>query len=365
MNVLISRTDAIGDTVLTLPMASMLKDKIPGVQVVFLIDKISTDLLKNHPYVDRFIVYDKSMSTFNKMIFLYKEYRKNKIDIFFYVGGSHLPSFLAKLMRIPFRGGLKSKWPTFLLLNKGIRQKRSLVEGHETEYNLNLLSPLNIEYNFLMREKYHPEINLSIDEVDSAIGEFYVDLKADGYAIDKKMVFIHPGMSGHTLNWPSRNYGRLIERLSHHFGDEFLFIISFTPSDEAFLTGMKEYLKHNVTAELKKRIYYFDGSIKGLRNYMAILKQAELFIGPSTGTTHLANCLGVKLISIYSPIKVQSSLRWGPFFRNEKTQIIVPDVICGQHYHCIGNECPYFECMAKIEVEDVVKKVTLLLELKA
>ena len=30
----------------------------------------------------------------------------------------------------------------------------------------------------------------------------------------KSMIVIHPGMTGHTLNWSSRNYGRLIQELN-------------------------------------------------------------------------------------------------------------------------------------------------------
>jgi hypothetical protein len=68
-------------------------------------------------------------------------------------------------------------------------------------------------------------------------------------------------------------------------------------------------------------------------------------------------------VALYSPIKVQSAKRWGPIGQGkERIKIIVPDVICGENSTCAGEVCPYFECMAKIEVEDVFKEMMVLLE---
>jgi ADP-heptose:LPS heptosyltransferase len=97
---------------------------------------------------------------------------------------------------------------------------------------------------------------------------------------------------------------------------------------------------------------------------MAILSKAMLFVGPSTGTTHIAATLGVPVVSIYSPIKVQSSLRWGPLTKNKnKVSVLVPDVICGEVNKCALRECPYYECMGKVEVEDVIKQALTIMEI--
>lgn len=97
---------------------------------------------------------------------------------------------------------------------------------------------------------------------------------------------------------------------------------------------------------------------------MAVLTKAILFIGPSTGTTHIAAVLGVPVVGIYSPIKIQSSLRWGPLSKNkEKIKLLVPDVICGEIKKCALRDCPYYECMGKIEVEDVVKQAVTIIDL--
>ena len=76
----------------------------------------------------------------------------------------------------------------------------------------------------------------------------------------------------------------------------------------------------------------------------------------------MANALGVKQVGIYSPIKVQSTLRWGPFdLKEDYSRLVTPDVGCGQTHVCAGEACPYFECMGKIEVEEVLQKALSLL----
>ena len=239
-----------------------------------------------------------------------------------------------------------------------------MVTMHEMEYNLNLLSPLGIVYNFKDKIHFSPEIFLSQDEIEVNNNLFKKELIKEGIDTDRKMIFIHPGMTGHTLNWSSRNYARLVLKLEQKFPDKFLFVISHTPSDNQYLQGLKEMLGRSENEFLKKRIYFFNGSKEGLRHYMSVLSQAATFVGPSTGTTHIAALLGVPVVTIYSPIKVQSTLRWGPLAKNkDKIKILVPDVICGEVKKCALRECPYYECMGKIEVEDVLKQAIAIMDL--
>jgi len=47
----------------------------------------------------------------------------------------------------------------------------------------------------------------------------------------------------------------------------------------------------------------------------------------------------------------------------EKLKILVPDVICGEVNSCALKACPYYECMAKIEVEDVINQAIAIMDL--
>lgn len=358
MNVVINRTDAIGDTVLTLPMAHAIKENFPGAKILFLVSGKSADMFVGHPFVDEIHIFDNSQSPYRKLRKLFRLFRKFKPDAYFHVGGSFYPSYVAWITKVNFRGGLISRWQSFLFLNKGVRQKRSLANMHEADYNLELLRPFGVEPKANQRLLYGPALTLSPAEKEEALKSFYQENNVNG---DKPLLFIHPGMTGHTLNWASRNYARLIERIEKRHPNKFLFIVSFTPSDGPYLLGLKDQLNNTKFSNLKENVIYFDGSKRGLRNYMGVLSHACAFIGPSTGTTHIANALGIRMIGLYSPIKVQSARRWAPVVRDERTKIIVPDVVCGEPLRCAGESCPYFECMAKVEVEDVYQEFVRLI----
>lgn len=364
MRILINRSDAIGDSILTSPMAKIIKEKYPEAQVTLILAGKSADVFKTHPHVDEVKIYHRNGRFYSKIREVFKIFSEVKPTHYFYVGGGYLPNFVAWITRVKFRGGLKSRWHTYLFLNKGVRQKRSMVTMHEMEYNLNLLAPMDIEYSFKDKTHYSPEIYLSQDELEKNFNAFKKDLIKEGMAPDRRMIFIHPGMTGHTLNWHSRNYARLILKFEQKFPDKFLYIVSHTPSDNVFLQGLKEILDRRENEFLQKRTYFFNGQLKGLRHYMSVLSHASLFVGPSTGTTHIAAALGVPVVSIYSPIKVQSVLRWGPLAKNkDKIRVLVPDVICGEVKKCAERECPYYECMGKIEVEDVLKQAISIMDL--
>lgn len=364
MRILINRSDVIGDAILTMPMAKMLKEHFPHCHITFLVSTRSADLFLNHPHVDDFRIYNRKDSFFKKAKILFQLFKELHPTHYFYVGGGHMPDFISWLYRLPFRGGIKSRWQTFLFLNQGVRQKRSMVSMHEFEFNLNLLAPLGIQYHHKDAMHFTPQINLLETEIAKTILDFNEELKKAGFSAEKELIVIHPGMSGHTLNWSSKNYGRFIVKMSQRFPDRFNYIVSHTPSDLPFLHGLKEILSRDEGTKVSQQVYFFNGQKKGLRYFSALLTKAKLFLGPSTGTTHIAAILGIPVVTIYSPIKVQSALRWGPRpQKTDKLKILVPDVICGETHTCALRDCPYYECMAKIEVEDVIKQALTIMDL--
>ncbi|MBT7670050.1 MAG: glycosyltransferase family 9 protein [Bdellovibrionales bacterium] len=361
MRVVISRTDAIGDTVLTIPMARMLKRAWPDVHITFIVAPISAPLMLYHQEIDDLWVLDRSETQSAQLSFLYKKFKELKPDIYLYVGGSHLPSTVAYLQRVKRRGGLKSRWQSFMLLNCGVRQRRSISLMHELEYNLNLLAPLGIEYLATDRQQINPTINISEDEKNDAKNYLSEQLEKKGITRQKEMIVIHPGMTGHTLNWPALYYARLPLLIESRFPNRFLFVFSYTDSDQELIEQIKNHFQISENRQIEQKVLFFNGKDCGLRTYMSLLAQSTLFIGPSTGPTHLANILGVKMVGIYSPIKLQSAKRWGPAIIGSRTRVMVPDVVCGEVRRCAGSSCPYYECMSKIEVEDVLEASWLLL----
>ena len=288
--------------------------------------------------------------------------KENKIDTYFHCGGPFLPSIVAFFLKIPFRGGLLSKWPSFIFLNKGVRQSRTAWKKHEVRYNLELLEPLGIKIAENRTESYAPVVGLSSEEKKNHLENFKKELASKGSPLDRPMIFIHPGMSGKSSrNWPPSSYAKLVEALTERHPGKFLFVISFTPSDNKYIVPFREYMA-SVKRDGQKDIFYFDGTGPGLRGYMSVLSHAALMIAPGTGNTHIANALSVPQLAIYSPIKSQAAIRWGPFSKNKSVAIVVPDVVCLQNRFCSGPVCKDYDCMANITVERVYQEAENILK---
>jgi len=58
-NILISRCDSIGDVVLTLPMAGLIKARFPKARVIFLGRTYTRDVVALCEHVDEFLNYDE------------------------------------------------------------------------------------------------------------------------------------------------------------------------------------------------------------------------------------------------------------------------------------------------------------------
>src|SRR5665811_38286 len=62
-NIIISRTDSIGDVVLTLPVAKILKDHFPGIKIAFLGRAYTRPVISACKYVDEFIDINDFLKT--------------------------------------------------------------------------------------------------------------------------------------------------------------------------------------------------------------------------------------------------------------------------------------------------------------
>ena len=55
-NILIVRTDRIGDVILSLPLAEIVKRKYPDCKITFLVRKYTSSLVKDNPFIDHVLL---------------------------------------------------------------------------------------------------------------------------------------------------------------------------------------------------------------------------------------------------------------------------------------------------------------------
>lgn len=221
------------------------------------------------------------------------------------------------LAGVPNRIGVLSKVPSFLFFNRGVRQKRSTSDRSELEYNFNLL-----EEGLGKKLSSLPRSTLQL----KAAFPLIAGLMPNSYYI------VHPGMGGSALNWPTARYVELIRILARRS----TVVVTGTKADEAYLTPLK------VNLEGDGNVMWLDGKLSG-QDLIGLLSHAKAIVAPSTGVLHLAASTGQPTVGLFSQIRVQRALRWGP--KGPRATVAeAPDESAN--------------AMEKISVEDVLDKIT-------
>ncbi|MEW6654038.1 MAG: glycosyltransferase family 9 protein, partial [Bacteroidota bacterium] len=140
-SILIVRTDRIGDVVLSLPLAWLLKKHIPKVRVSFLVRDYTAPLVRNCKYVDEVIVLSEKNG--KAQIAENVNALKHKFDACIAAFPTYPIALILFLSGINTRIGSGYRWYSFLF-NKKVYEHRKYGERHELEYNVRMLQQLNI-----------------------------------------------------------------------------------------------------------------------------------------------------------------------------------------------------------------------------
>ena len=254
---------------------------------------------------------------------------------------------LPRLKQIPCRIGPLSKPSALFHYTHPVRQKRSTSTQNEAAYNLELLKIFEIDPPTSIK----PRLYLNEEEIQafrSKHGELYGQIPHKHH-----WIAIHPGMGGSALNMSFQFYLEVMSGLVSKG-----FVLFLTGSGKAE-TANNDHLIHQLKTEYQPFVVNVSDRLD-LRELAILLSESRLFIGPSTGPTHLANAVDTPVISFYPPITVQSATRWGPF--GYSGRLFTPDVDCGQKYRCIEEKCPHFYCMDQISAESVLEQVQQYLQ---
>ena len=346
LRILMVRPDRLGDVILSTPVFEMVKRYYPQSHVVALLRSEVIPVLKGLSSLDDFIVFDPlgRHAGFKGFFRLVSELRALKFQVAIVLQTQWKIALAVFLAGIRYRVGPLSKVHSFLFYNKGIRQRRSHVEMHETDYNLQLLRPLGIRVG-------SRSVSTEVRVDSSVLKESQEWLKKKGWTPRKDLVLVHPGMGGSALNWPESHYQELVRSLIEA-GKQVL--ITAGPTEWVLMDRMESFL-----GSLAERALIYRGEAGVAVDFWAgLCSYADVVVAPSTGPLHIAVALGKRVVTFYPPIRVQSAVRWGPYQREEShASVLVPQVFCGQDFNCRGSLCHYFPCMKSLTVKQTLAQV--------
>ena len=340
-NILLVRTDRIGDVILSLPCAAFLKRAIPGVKVTFLAREYTAPLVRMSPDVDEVLVDDPANSARE----LAEKLRRSRFDAVILL---HPTSRLARalwLARIPVRVGTAYRLYS-ILLNRRIKQHRKYSLKHELEHNLELVAKgLKLEYltDSGQRTAFAPKIVIPEDLITSALAKAKVGEQGS-------YIVVHPGSGGSAMDWPPERFAELIDQMSSlgTGNGKWGVVVTLGPGEEPLKAKLKSFLK-------AEPVWVTGLSLPELA---AVLSQARLVIANSTGPLHIATAAGTKVIGLFCPVVPCHPKRWGPYGDGHAVIMPDPDKICKE---CPGPSCPQYDCMRSIPVSKVVEQAQRML----
>ncbi len=307
--ILVSRTDKIGDLILSIPSFYMLRKMYPQVEIVVLVRKYNYDIIKNLSYIDRIIKIDD----FTKTEFLEK-IAYFKADVFIALYNDEYVAALAKASKAKIKIGPISKANSFFTYNKGVLQKRSFSKKNEAEYNLDLIKKLNPN-RFRVCFEMNTDLVLTKNNIEVA-NLYFEENNLKKY---NKILVVNPFMGGSAKNLRDKEYEKILKRLLEKYEDKLGIIITCHMNDEE----RAETLKVNISEE---HVFVFANAFS-IMNTAAIIQKSDVYLGGSTGPTHIAGALNKKIVAIYPNKKTQHPIRWGVFntYSKENVKYIIPD----------------------------------------
>lgn len=322
----IVRTDKIGDLVLTLPLAKVIKENYPDSEITFVIQNYTKALVENHPYIDHLYILDNKISEFSDYL------KKEQFDAILIVRPELKIAVASFLARIKYRIGTGYRYYS-VLFNHRIYEHRKLALKNELEYNFDLLKPLGINFvpnynNIVFDIPLNPSSNTILDN-------YFYDKKIDKSKVN---IVIHPGSAGSSVDLPLQKMNQIVEYLSRK-------------NINIFLTGNSS--EYSLCSKLENGINTYNVAGKfDLSVLISLINPSKLLVANSTGPLHIAAALGKNVVSFFPKIRECSPQRWSPY--TMKKNIFQPK--CNEK-KCTLSTCKKNNCMETIDVNEVCKTI--------
>ena len=339
MRIIISRTDSIGDVVLTLPLADALKRSIPGCTVIFLGREYTRPVVELCRYVDEFAEWHTPSTP--SLPGLHEEdgvelLKRLKGDVILHVFPVREICVAARKARIPLRIATSGRFYTWYTCNRLLRIPRRNSDLHESQLNLKMLKGLGITREYTLEEI--ADMYGLMDEMQNAKRKMQ-NAKSDKPGSGMFTLILHPKSKGSAREWGLANYARLIGLLPP---EKFSILVTGTKEEGI---GMAEFLETH-----RDRVTDLTGKLT-LAEFISLIASADGMVAASTGPLHLAAALGIQAVGIYAPMRPIFPQRWAPVGLH--ATCLVLDKTCNDCRR--SGDC---ECIRSITPESVAGKLT-------
>lgn len=302
--IIISRTDNIGDVILSLPLAAIIKQYNPNCDIIFLARNYVKAVVEQSPYVDAFIDW-QALSALDATQ-VAEVLTEHKADAIIHLFPNRLIAKSAKKANIQHRIANSRRYYHYFNCNHLVSVKRRSSHAHEAQLNLRLLKAFDLAYPQTLKELI-PLTKLN--------GKHTLDAKFQPLLDhDNLTIMVHPGSNGNTHEWPVNKFRECVSEL-HAAGYQVL------------LTGSEkeaEKFKETLINHCPNAINLM-GKLS-LEQFVTVMANVDGIIASSTGPLHMGAALGINALGIFPPCPGKDPSRWSPI--GERAHYLVAGQTC-------------------------------------
>jgi ADP-heptose:LPS heptosyltransferase len=285
--VLVSRTDRIGDVVLTLPLCGLLREAL-GATVVFLGRAYTRPVLEAAAAVDEVLEWDDAAPPAARRAVV----AGARADVVVHAFPRPAVARAAAAARVPLRVGTSRRWYHWLTCNRLESVARRDSPLHEAQLNVRLARSLL------------PRADQSLAEL-APLARLTPRVAVPGavaplLAPDRFTLVIHPRSAGSAREWPLASWGALVAALP---ADRFRVLVTGSADEGRAIAAW--------TAALPAHAHDLTGRLS-LAELVAVLAAADGVVAASTGPLHLAAAAGARTLGLFPPVRPIHPGRWAP-----------------------------------------------------
>ncbi len=295
-HVIISRTDSIGDVILTLPMAGILKATFPDIKITFLGRTYTQPVVARCSHVDAFADIDQTDGSVEQIATLLSDI---DADCIVHVFPNRAIARAALKAGVQHRIGTIRKIMHLGLVNHKLNFTRKKSQLHEAQLNVKMLEPFGVSSI--------PELHELHGYLGWENAQCTDELIAQASADRINLVF-HPKSKGSAVEWPLAHYQQLIQLLPPSWF-------------RVFITGTED------EGQMIKSKTNLEGAIDltgklSLEELIGFLGHCDGILAASTGPLHIASVSGAKTFGVFSNRRPIHPGRWQPI--GPHTHIVSP-----------------------------------------
>jgi heptosyltransferase I len=322
---------AIGDAVHVLPLVNSLKAAAPGSHITWVIQPGPHQLVRDHPAVDRFVVFDRKKG-WRAFRDVYRATRGTRFDLVIALQVYFKAGLVTAMLRSPRKLGFDRRRARDL--NWLFTSERIAATGqrHVQDQYIEFLDHLGVPALL--------EWGLGPTEEDK---RRYAEVLSPD---PRPTVALVIGTSKPAKEWPTERYAQLVDRLHSELGARCMIVGGRSEREIAAARRITALATHPPLDLLE-----WD-----LRKLVYLLDRSDVLVSPDTGPLHIGVALGTPTISL---VGYTNPRRVGPYRR-------FPDLLIDA-YGDPGEDYPITAeyrhgRMERIGVDQVVEKVRLALQ---